>query len=348
MSEQKIGTALLSFGMSGEVFHGPLLDAHPGFDIKAVYHRRTSKKTAHKFPVVYSMDEILSNDLIQLVVVNTPNNTHFQYAADALKAGKHVIVEKPFTVTTAEAEELISIAQKHDRVLTVYHNRRWDGSFLTVQKILNEKLLGRVVEFELHYDRYRNYIEADTWKEEPAEGTGILYNLGSHMLDQVLQLFGMPEYVDARIGTQRSGGKIPDYYDIRITYPGMNVIVKSSYLVREPGPMYRINGTEGSFVKYGIDPQEQALKDKKIPGTAGWGTESREWWGKINTTVNGLHEQGEIETLPGNYLEFYQNVYDAIVHKKAVVVEAQEARDVIMLIEACIESSRAMKAVKVK
>jgi scyllo-inositol 2-dehydrogenase (NADP+) len=348
MSEQKIGTALLSFGMSGEVFHGPLLDAHPGFDIKAVYHRRTSKKTAHKFPVVYSMDEILSNDLIQLVVVNTPNNTHFQYAADALKAGKHVIVEKPFTVTTAEAEELISIAQKHDRVLTVYHNRRWDGSFLTVQKILNEKLLGRVVEFELHYDRYRNYIEADTWKEEPAEGTGILYNLGSHMLDQVLQLFGMPEYVDARIGTQRSGGKIPDYYDIRITYPGMNVIVKSSYLVREPGPMYRINGTEGSFVKYGIDPQEQALKDKKIPGTAGWGTESREWWGKINTTVNGLHVQGEIETLPGNYLEFYQNVYDAIVHKKAVVVEAQEARDVIMLIEACIESSRAMKAVKVK
>jgi scyllo-inositol 2-dehydrogenase (NADP+) len=348
MSEQKIGTALLSFGMSGEVFHGPLLDAHPRFDIKAVYHRKTSKKTAHKFPVVYSMDEILSNDLIQLVVVNTPNNNHFQYAADALKAGKHVIVEKPFTVTTAEAEELISIAQKHDRVLTVYHNRRWDGSFLTVQKILNEKLLGRVVEFELHYDRYRNYIEADTWKEEPAEGTGILYNLGSHMLDQVLQLFGMPEYVDARIGTQRTGGKIPDYYDIRITYPGMNVIVKSSYLVREPGPMYRINGTEGSFVKYGIDPQEQALKDKKIPGTAGWGTESREWWGKINTTVNGLHVQGEIETLPGNYLEFYQNVYDAIVHKKAVVVEAQEARDVIMLIEACIESSRAMKAVKVK
>jgi scyllo-inositol 2-dehydrogenase (NADP+) len=348
MSEQKIGTALLSFGMSGEVFHGPLLDAHPGFDIKAVYHRKTSKKTAHKFPVVYSMDEILSNNLIQLVVVNTPNNTHFQYTADALKAGKHVIVEKPFSVTTAEAEELISIAKKHDRVLTVYHNRRWDGSFLTVQKILNEKLLGRVVEFELHYDRYRNYIEADTWKEEPAEGTGILYNLGSHMLDQVLRLFGMPEYVDARMGTQRTGGKIPDYYDIRITYPGMNVIVKSSYLVREPGPMYRINGTEGSFVKYGIDPQEQALKDKKIPGTAGWGTEPREWWGKINTTVNGLHVQGEIETLPGNYLEFYQNVYNAIIHKKDVDVKAQQARDVIMLIEACIESSRAMKAVKVK
>jgi scyllo-inositol 2-dehydrogenase (NADP+) len=348
MSEQKIGTALLSFGMSGEVFHGPLLDAHPWFDIKAVYHRKTSKKTAHKFPVVYSMDEILSNDLIQLVVVNTPNNTHFQYTADALKAGKHVIVEKPFTVTTAEAEELIAIAKKHNRVLTVYHNRRWDGSFLTVQKILNEKLLGRVVEFELHYDRYRNYIEADTWKEEPAEGTGILYNLGSHMLDQVLQLFGMPEYVDARMGTQRTGGKIPDYYDIRISYPGMNVIVKSSYLVREPGPMYRINGTEGSFVKYGIDPQEQALKDKKIPGTAGWGTEPREWWGKINTTVNGLHVQGEIETLPGNYLEFYQNVYDAIVHKKEVDVKAQQARDVIMLIEACIESSRAMKAVNVK
>jgi predicted dehydrogenase len=348
MAEQKIGTALLSFGMSGEVFHGPLLDAHPGFDIKAVYHRKTSRKTTHKFPVVYSMEEILGNDAIQLVVVNTPNNTHFQYTADALKAGKHVIVEKPFTVTTAEAEELIALAKKHNRVLSVYHNRRWDGSFLTVQKILDEKLLGRVVEFELHYDRYRNYIEPETWKEEPTAGTGILYNLGSHMLDQVLQLFGMPEYVDARMGTQRTDGKITDYYDIRITYPGMNVIVKSSYLVREPGPMYRINGTEGSFVKYGIDPQEQALKDKKIPGTPGWGTESREWWGKINTTVNGLHVQGEIETLAGDYLKYYQTIYEAIVHKKDVAVTAQQGRDVIMLIEACIESSRAMKAVKVK
>jgi scyllo-inositol 2-dehydrogenase (NADP+) len=347
MVDNKIGTALLSYGMSGEVFHAPLLDAHPGFEILAAYHRKTSRKITHSYPVVYSFDEILQNKDIQLVIVNTPNDTHFQYTADALKAGKHVVVEKPFTVIATEADQLMALAKKEDRVLSVFHNRRWDGSFLTVEQILREKLLGRVVEFELHYDRYRNYIEPNTWKEESTPGTGILYNLGSHMLDQVLILFGMPVSVDARMGTQRTGGKIIDYYDIRIGYEGLNVIVKSSYLVREPGPIYRIHGTEGSFIKYGIDPQEQALKEKKIPGTPGWGTESKEWWGKINTNVKGVHIEGLIETLPGNYLGYYQNIYDAIVHKKDLVVKPSQARDVIMLIEASIESSRLMKTVKI-
>jgi scyllo-inositol 2-dehydrogenase (NADP+) len=347
MDLKPVNTALLSYGMSGLVFHGPLLKAHSGFKVSKVFQRPNSKTKVADFAVVHSVSEILNDPSVELVIVNTPNDSHFGYAMDALKAGKHVVVEKPFTVTTAEADELIAFAKKQNRILTVFQNRRWDGGFLTVQNILQKKLLGRVVEFELHYDRYRNYIEQGTWKERDQPGTGILYNLGSHMLDQVLVLFGFPQYVDARMGIQRTSGEVIDYYDIRIQYPGMDVIVKSSYLVREPGPMYRINGTEGSFVKYGIDPQEQALKEQMIPGAPGWGSEPKEWWGRINTTVEGCHVVGEVETVAGDYTRFYQNLYEAIRMNAPLAVKPEEGRNVIALIEAAIESNRLRKAVRV-
>jgi scyllo-inositol 2-dehydrogenase (NADP+) len=347
MSSQKIKTALLSYGMSGEVFHGPLLDAHKGFEITAVMQRDKQKPARHAYSVVNGLPDILKNDSVELVVINTPNESHYTYTKEVLTAGKHVIVEKPFTVTSAEADELISLAKKQKKVLTVFQNRRWDGDFLTVQQVVKQKMLGKLVEFEAHYDRFRNYIEANTWKEEANRGTGILYNLGSHMLDQAYVLFGMPEYVDARLGIQRPGGKVDDFYDIRLTYKNVQVIVKSSYLVREQGPRYIVHGTEGSFIKYGLDPQEQALKDKKIPGSAGWGAEGKEWWGKLNTTQNGVNYNGLIETQPGNYLSFYDNVYDVIRNGKPLQVKPEEARDVIRLIEACMESAKTMRAVKV-
>jgi predicted dehydrogenase len=202
------------------------------------------------------------------------------------------------------------------------------------------------VEFELHYDRFRNYIEANTWKEEAAPGTGILYNLGSHMLDQVLVLFGMPTEIDARMGIQRPGGKVDDYYDIRLQYTGFHAIVKSSYLVRESMPRYIIHGTAGSFIKFGIDPQEQALKEGKIPGSTSWGYDPAELWGKLNTNIGNLHVEASVETIPGNYLAFYKNVYDVIREGKELAVKAEESRDVIRLIEACAESNTLRKAVK--
>jgi scyllo-inositol 2-dehydrogenase (NADP+) len=347
MTHKAIGTALLSYGMSGEVFHGPLLKAHPHFEVKAVLHRNTTKKVTHEFPVVNSLDAILDDQSIELVVVNSPNDTHFPYTSAAIKAGKHVVVEKPFTVTVPEADQLIALARNHNRILTVFQNRRWDGGFLTLRKILQEHMLGRVVELEMHYDRYRNYIEEGSWKEENTPGTGILYNLGSHMLDQVIVLLGMPQYLDARTGTQRTGGRIMDYYDIRLLYEGMNVIVKSSYLVREPGPMYKVYGTEGAYIKYGIDPQEQALKEKQTPGLPGWGLEPQNFWGKINTTFNGLHVEGAVETLPGNYLAYYDNVFEAIRLNKPLAVKPEQARDVIRLIEATIASSLSKSAIKI-
>lgn len=347
MMSRKINTALLSYGMSGEVFHGPLLEAHRGFYISVVMQRDPQKASKHTYAVVNTLDEILKDPSIELVIVNTPNESHYSYAKEVLTAGKHAIVEKPFTVTTKEADELIALAKKKDKVLSVFQNRRWDGDFLTVRKVVENKLVGQLVEFELHYDRFRNYIEANTWKEEAKPGTGILYNLGSHMLDQVVVLFGMPLYIDARVGAQRPQGKVDDFYDIRMEYKDFHVIVKSSYLVREQGPRYIVHGTEGSFIKYGIDPQEQALKDKKIPGGAGWGTEEKEWWGKLNTSREGLNYNGLIETIPGNYLSYYDTIYNAIREGKTLAVKPEEARDVVRLIEACIESSQSKRAVRI-
>jgi predicted dehydrogenase len=229
----------------------------------------------------------------------------------------------------------------------VFQSRRWDGDFLTLQKVIENKWVGKIVEFEAHYDRFRNYIEPNTWKEEAKPGTGILYNLGSHMLDQVLMLFGMPKEVDARVGTQRPGGRVDDFYDIRMHYDGMHAIVKSSYLVREPGPRYMVHGTEGSFIQAGIDVQEQSLKEGKTPGTVGWGTTPKEMWGKLNTTINGLHVESRVETLAGNYLGYYDNIYQAIRDKKELVVKPEQSMNVIRIIEACYESSRLKKAIQI-
>ena len=346
MTHQKIKTALLSYGMSGEVFHGPLLQAHKGFEIVSILQRSNAKPARHGYPVLHEYEVILNDEDVELIVVNTPNETHYRYALQALQAKKHVIVEKPFTVNVQEADELIAVAKENNRLLSVFQNRRWDGDFLTVKKVIEAKLLGQLVECEIHYDRFRNYIEANTWKEEAKPGTGILYNLGSHLLDQALVLFGMPRFIDARLGIQRPGGRVDDFFDIRMEYEGFFAILKSSYLVREQGPRFILHGTEGSFVKSGIDPQEQALKEKKIPGTKGWGADSRESWGKLNTAIGGEHIESPYETVPGNYLSFYDNIYDALCGGKPLAVKPEEARNVILLIEACQESNRKRCAVQ--
>ena len=341
MNERKIGVALLSYGMSGEVFHGPLLEAHPQFEIKAVYHR-SKKNVSHTHKTVYNLDDIFNDLSIEMVIVNTPSPLHFQHAKEALLAGKHVVVEKPFTVKTSEADDLIRIAKQEKRVLTVFQNRRWDAEFLTLKKVIDENRVGKIVEFEAHYDRFRNQVEHASWKEKGEQGTGVLYNLGSHMLDQVLVLFGKPDFVDARIGVRRPGGVSDDFYDIRLEYPGFLAIVKSSYLVKLQGPRYILHGTEGSFVKSGLDPQEDDLKSKKIPGSAGWGMEPKHLFGRIDTTSF----QGTIETIPGNYLLFYDQLFQAIRNGGELPVKPEESRDVIRLIELCYESSKLKKAVR--
>jgi predicted dehydrogenase len=345
MSQRPISTALLSYGMSGQVFHAPLIQSVPGFHLAMVVqrHAQTVRDRWPNVRVVAAAEEVLANREVELVVVNTPNDTHARYARKALLAGKHVVVEKPFTITVAEADDLIELAAQKKLVLTVFQNRRWDGDFLTVQQVLRTGQVGKVAEFEAHYDRFRNYIEPGTWKEQSGAGTGILYNLGSHMLDQTLVLFGLPASVDARIGTQREGGMVDDFYDIRLRYEGFLAIVKSSYLVREPGPRYALHGHRGSFVKYGLDPQEQALKEGHLPNQPGWGQEEKLFWGKLHTDAGVEY----LETKPGNYPAFYQNVYQAIREGQPLAVPPHEARDVIRLIEACYQSNREQRAVAI-
>ncbi len=353
-----ISTVVLSYGMSGRVFHCPLIGVHPGFSLDAIVKRNNADPIPlyPKARILKSADEAIHHRDVELVIINVPNEFHFDFASKALQAGKHVVVEKPFTVTSAEATDLIRLAKKNNRVLSVFQNRRWDGDFLTVQKVIEEKQLGKIVEFESHYDRYRNYVAQNTWKEEQGPGSGILYNLGSHMIDQALCLFGVPDFVDARLGIQRTGGKVDDFYDIRMEYSPltpkggispMMVILKSSYLVREPGPRYILHGENGSFVKFGLDPQEQALAEGKIPGSDGWGCEPESSWGKLNTDINGGHYEGPLETIPGNYLAFYDSVFNSIRNGAVPVVKPEESLMGINIIEACTESSRLKKAIAI-
>jgi scyllo-inositol 2-dehydrogenase (NADP+) len=344
-----ISTAVLSYGMSGRVFHCPLLEVHTGFSLDGIVIRKPGQVVErHPTTRIYqSIQDVLQSPTIALVIVNLPNEFHYPVASAVLKAGKHVVLEKPFTVTAAEAETLTREAESVDRLLTVFQNRRWDGDFLTVKKVIEENRVGRVVEFEAHYDRYRNYVQENTWKEEQGPGSGILYNLGSHMIDQALSLFGKPKFVDARVGIQRTGGKVDDFYDIRMEYADKMIILKSSYLVREAGPRYVVHGEQGSFVKYGLDPQEQALNEGKIPGSENWGREQQEFWGKLNTEFSDGHYNGPLETIPGNYLAFYDGVSKSIREGVKPDVTPQQAMLCIQIIEACMLSSSTKRAVQI-
>ncbi|WKN44091.1 Gfo/Idh/MocA family oxidoreductase [Tunicatimonas pelagia] len=344
-----IQVALASYGMSGKVFHAPLIAAHPDFHLYKVLERHRNDAVADhpNVTTVRQFDDLLTDENIDLIVVNTPNTHHFSMTKAALEAGKHVVVEKPFTNTAAEAKELIALAKQRNQVLTVFQNRRLDSDFLTVQKVLQQQLCGRVVEYEAHYDRYRNYIQPDTWKEESGPGSGILYNLGSHMIDQALVLFGMPETLFAKLSIQRTGGKAPDAYHLILGYPDKQVTLKSSYLVRDEGPRYKILGDLGTFTKYGLDSQEDDLKAGKMPNEADWGTEPEAIWGTLDTELNGLPFRGKVTSEAGSYLAFYENLAQVVSGKASLLIPAEEAEQVIHLIELAYQSDESGRELNV-
>jgi len=342
-------TGLASYGMSGSVFHAPFLDIHPQFQLHTIVER--SKDNAVKrYPsaqIVRSFDELIQTEEIQLIVVNTPDVTHYEYVKKALLAGKHVIVEKPFVFEAKKGEELVELADEKGLMLAVYQNRRWDGDFLTIQKIIETGTLGRIVEFQSSYQRFRNFILPGTWKEKADQGVGMTYNLGSHMIDQAVVLFGKPEAVYADIDCLRDGGEVDDYYFIKLIYPGkLKVSLRAGYLIREEIPRYYINGTEGSFIKYGLDPQEEELKAGAIPTGTGWGKEPESAWGILNTEIKGLHYRGKVETIAGNYMAFYEDIYQALSNNKKPLTDAGAVLTVIRIIEAAFESNRTGNAIR--
>jgi scyllo-inositol 2-dehydrogenase (NADP+) len=344
-----VTTALCSFGMSGSVFHAPFIHLNPGFKLYAVWER--SKNLAEtKYPGVKtyrSLEELLNDDAIELVVVNTPSYTHFDYAKKSLLAGKHVIVEKPFTATADEATELIALADQYNKKISVYQNRRYDSDYKTVKKILDEKWLGDIIEAEIHYDRFNAALSPKLHKEIPGRATGIIYDLGSHLIDQALQFFGMPATLFADLAIFRPHSKVEDYMEILLIYPDFRVRVKGSYFVREPLPSYNMHGRKGSFIKARTDVQEKALQSGATPDSENWGTEPDNEKGLLHTEKDGKVIREYITSLKGNYMEYYDCIFEAIRNNKPVPVTAEDGRNVIHIIEAAYRSNTEKRIVEI-
>jgi scyllo-inositol 2-dehydrogenase (NADP+) len=346
-----LNTGLIGFGNSGQTFFAPFIAADPGFNLAKISTSDNSRAELAEsiYPnaeIVGSADDIINDPSIDLVLVGTPNTSHFDLAQKALLAGKHVLVEKPFTVTSAEADELIALAKKQNRVLSVHHNRRFDSGHNTVKKVLASGILGTVVEMEVHYDRYRLGLRPQAWREKPLPGSGIFYDLGAHLIDASLELFGKPTEITCVMTTQRPGGlEVEDNFELILWYPGLKVTLKGGMLVKEPGPVYTIYGYNGTFIKYGMDVQEEALKAGHKPSEAGWGVEPESIWGHVTYDKDGKTVTETIPSEPGRYQDLFRNVYEAIVEGKELIVQPEQARTTIRIIELAFQSSREKRTI---
>ncbi len=344
---QKIKTALLSYGMSGKVFHAPFLTIHPVFELMGSWER-SKKLIQQDYPEVISyptLESILQDKSIDLVIVNTPVGTHFEYAKKVLLAGKHALVEKAFTTTVAEARELGKLAKEKGLKLAVFQNRRWDSDFKTVKKIIDDNLLGEIVEAEFHFDRYNPILSPKQHKETANSGAGILKDLGPHLIDQALFLFGLPNAVFADIRITREGSLVDDYLDILLYYSDFRVRLKAGFFVREAIPSYIVHGKKGSFLKLRGDVQEDNLKLGMKPNLTTWGAESEDNQGLLHTEINGEIIKEKVSTLQGNYYHFFEGLFQSIANDKPEPVTAEDGVNVMRIIEAAFQSSEQMKAI---
>ncbi len=347
---KKIKTGVATYGLSGQVFHAPFIDLHEGFELTAI-GERTKNLSAEKYPnarIVRSFEELVAQPDLELVVVNTPDVLHYEHIKMALEAGKHVIAEKPFVFHAAQGEELKHLAEARGLLLTVYHNRRWDSDFLTLRQVIESGRVGRIVEFVSAYERYRPRI-VDSWKDRADYRVGTTYNLGSHTVDQILQLFGMPRGVWATIDVLRDDGGIDDYFQIEMLYPKLKVTTRSTLLAAEQGPRFVLHGTKGSFIKYGLDTQEDTLRfgDNVKPCGPDWGREPEAIWGTLTTeNADGQIVRETVESLSGNYMGYYDAIYATLRGGAAPAVAIDDALNVIRVIEAAFESSKTGETIR--
>ncbi|MEX1829169.1 oxidoreductase [Luteibacter sp. CQ10] len=340
---QPISTGLIGYGTAGAFFHAPLIAASGGLHLASIGSRRR-EDIQRDFPEARAYDDprdLIADPSIELVVIATPNESHASLARAALEAGKHVVVDKPFTLEAAEAEALIALAERKGRKLSVFQNRRWDNDFLTVRRLVDDGRLGEVAYYEAHFDRFRPEIKQG-WRETDAAGAGLLYDLGAHLIDQALVLFGLPRAITADLARQRAAARADDYFHLVLDYGRRRAVLHASVLVRDPGPRYLVHGDGGSFVKYGIDGQEAALREGRRPGGEGWGEDDPASFGRF-TDVDG--SVSTIDTLPGRYTAFYEGMAAAIRDDAPVPVNPREARDVIRVIEAAQVSARERRTV---
>jgi predicted dehydrogenase len=323
---------LIGFGMAGQVFHAPTIRAVSGIELACILERsgELARQKYPDVPAVRTLEELLADNSIQVCVVATPNVSHFELARRCLLAGRDVVVDKPFTVTSQEAQQLIDLARQRKRLLTVFQSRRWDGDFRTVRKIVEAGELGKIVEYECRYDRFRPNPKPG-WRERPAPGSGVLFDLGAHLIDQALVLFGAPQAVTAELLRQRESSEVDDAFDVFLEYPGLRVALRARILAYAPGPHFTVHGTQGSFLKYGMDPQEEILKKgEPVPWGAHWGEDSQEFWGTLSRVGEAPQR---VKTEAGDYRGFYQNLRDGIVEGKPLAVQPDTALQVIRIIE---------------
>ena len=336
-----VNVGLVGFGFAGRVFHAPIISAVPGLKLRAIL-QRSGNEAAATYPnaaLVRSVDELLAIPEISLVVIATPNTTHYSLARQCLLAEKDVVVDKPFTTTYSEANELVRLARERGRLLTVYQNRRFDGDFRAIRNLITAGQLGRIVLFETHFDRYRMELRPGAWRERPEPGSGIFFDLGVHLLDQALLLFGPPQALTADVRIEREGAQVDDAFDVVLHYPRMRSVLRASMIALAPDLRFLLRGENGAYVKRGVDPQENALKRGETPRDDTWGREEREKWGVLYKPDNDNIAAETIPTHPGNYCLFYANVRDAILGKTQICVTHEQMLDVMRAIELAQESS---------
>jgi scyllo-inositol 2-dehydrogenase (NADP+) len=333
----RIGVGLVGYGMAGSSLHLPLITAEPRLELRAVVTSRPDR--VPDVAVVPTLAALLDDPAVELVVVAVPNAAHHEVARTTLQAGRHVVVDKPFTVTTAEADDLIRLADERGRRLSVFHQRRWDADQLTIRRCVEEGLVGRVSTFVARFDRFKPG-PTTRWTEEDEPGAGVLYDLGAHLIDQTLHLFGTPETVWADLGVQRPGGGAVDYVHVVLRYGPLRAILHAGSLVRAPGPRFEVHGDRGSFVKDGMDGQIAAILAGGRPGDPGFGDEPPAHHGTLTTEQAGLASTGRLASVPGDYAAFYREMAAAVRGEGPVPVPAGQARDVVRVIGCAMESSR--------
>ncbi|MCC8536684.1 oxidoreductase [Xanthomonas axonopodis pv. poinsettiicola] len=325
--------AVVGYGYVGHTFHAPLIASTPGLQLHSVVSSKPQQPQAD-FPgidVVADLDTALADPALDAVVLATPNQTHAPFALQALAAGKHVLVDKPFALDAAQARSMAAAAAAAGRIVSVFQNRRWDADFLTLRRLIDEGQLGEVVEFHSHFDRYRPQVR-DRWRESDGPGAGLWYDLGPHLLDQALQLFGMPQAIGADLQRQRSQARSDDYFHVTLHYPRLRAILHAGSLVADNRLRFAVHGTRGSYLKHGLDTQEDQLRAGRRPGTVGWGVDP------LPGTLTRVDDEGRVHThqpdnLPGDYRQCYAAFRDALAGTGPAPVAAEEAVQLMHLLE---------------
>jgi scyllo-inositol 2-dehydrogenase (NADP+) len=349
--------AVIGYGLAGSVFHAPLVAATPGMEVAAIVtsNPERQQRAQRDFPsaTIVSTAEELWQDAshYDLVVVAAPNRNHVPLGVAAMQAGLPVVIDKPMAPSVADAEQLIAASKNTGKLLTVFQNRRWDNDLLTVRQLLNAQshLLGPITRFESRYDRYQATPRPGAWRElgGSEEAGGLLYDLGSHLIDQALYLFGQPVQVYAEMDRRRPGAQVDDDTFVALQFAGgVRAHLWMSVVARIPGPRIRLSGLRGTYEKWGLDPQEDALRSGMRPGDSGWGLEPRERWGHLSTDVDGIHIDGAVETLPGAYERYYELLRDALLKRGPLPVDPTDVVNVLRVIEAAQQSARSGMVVR--